>query len=75
MALVELLGLVPAEDAHDVGAARDEVIDEARTDGPRTAGDQDATAADVRAVVDGAASCAGRPLPVAASARRGLTRR
>ena len=29
MALVELLGLIPAEDANDIGAAGEEMIDQA----------------------------------------------
>ena len=47
MALIELLGLIAAEDAHDIGAAGEEMVDQARADGPRTARDEDATAADV----------------------------
>jgi hypothetical protein len=40
--LVELLGLIAPEDAHDLGLESEEMIDEAGTDRAGAAGDQDA---------------------------------
>ena len=50
VALVELLGLVAPEDAHDGRRRLDQMVDQARADRPGTAGDEHATAAEMRAI-------------------------
>ena len=46
LALVELLGLVPAEDAHDGGVRFEGLLHQPRTDGPGPTGDEHAAALD-----------------------------
>ena len=46
LALVELLRLVAAEDADDLGLGAEELVDQAGADGPGAAGDEDAPAAE-----------------------------
>jgi hypothetical protein len=46
LALVELLRLVPPEDPHDFRLEPEEVVDQARADRARTAGDQDSLPAE-----------------------------
>jgi len=45
LTLVELLGLIPAEDSNDLRFESKQVIDEPGSDRPRTSGDEDAPAA------------------------------
>ena len=55
--LVELLGLVAAEDAHDGGLSLEETLDESGADGAGAAGDQHLAPAQHLDGVDGLASC------------------
>jgi hypothetical protein len=56
LALVELLGLVAPEHPDDARLELEEPLDEARADGPRTAGHEHATTRQVAEGVDGPTS-------------------